>query len=44
MLPSSQAVLFLLSADAGVTASDMTIWNEYIDTRTRIIARAALRC
>lgn len=33
MLPSSQAVLFLLSADAGVTASDMTIWNEYIDTR-----------
>lgn len=33
MLPSSQAVLFLLSADAGVTASDMTIWNDYIDTR-----------
>ncbi len=32
MLPSAQAVLFLLSADAGVTASDMRIWSEYIDT------------
>lgn len=33
MLPSAQAVLFLLSADAGVTASDMTIWKKHIDTR-----------
>ncbi|WP_192497331.1 dynamin family protein [Halospina sp. K52047b] len=33
MLPSAQAVVFLLAADAGVTASDMTIWNEHIDTR-----------
>lgn len=33
MLPSAQAVLFLLAADAGVTASDMTIWREHIDTR-----------
>ncbi len=32
MLPSAQAVLFLLSADAGVTASDMRIWSDYIDT------------
>jgi len=33
MLPSAQAIIFLLSADAGVTASDMTIWKEYIDTQ-----------
>jgi hypothetical protein len=32
MLPSAHAVIFLLSADTGVTASDMTIWKEYIDT------------
>ncbi|AFU99441.1 dynamin family protein [Simiduia agarivorans] len=30
-LPSAQAMLFLLSADAGVTASDMEIWNEHIN-------------
>lgn len=29
-LPEAQAILFLLSADAGVTASDMTIWREHI--------------
>ncbi|MFE8071291.1 dynamin family protein [Marinobacteraceae bacterium S3BR75-40.1] len=33
MLPNAHAVIFLLSADAGVTASDMTIWREYIDTK-----------
>ncbi|TVP59577.1 MAG: GTPase [Halomonadaceae bacterium] len=32
MLPAAQAVIFLLSADAGVTASDMAIWKDYIDT------------
>lgn len=32
MLPNAHAVIFLLSADAGVTASDMAVWNEYIDT------------
>ncbi|ARU55035.1 putative GTPase (dynamin-related) protein [Oleiphilus messinensis] len=32
MLPSAHAILFLLSADTGVTASDMTIWKEFIDT------------
>jgi hypothetical protein len=32
MLPGAHAVIFLLSADTGVTASDMTIWKEYIDT------------
>lgn len=29
-LPDAQAILFLLSAAAGVTASDMQIWNEHI--------------
>lgn len=29
-LPEAQAILFMLSADAGVTASDMEIWQEYI--------------
>ena len=32
MLPNAHAVIFLLSADAGVTASDMTIWKEHIAT------------
>lgn len=32
MLPSAHAVIFLLSADTGVTASDMTIWKEHITT------------
>lgn len=30
MLPSSQAIIFLLAADAGVTASDMHIWQNHI--------------
>jgi len=30
MIPNAQAVIFMLSADAGVTASDMAIWDEYI--------------
>ncbi|MDY6842207.1 MAG: dynamin family protein [Pseudomonadota bacterium] len=33
MLPRAHAVIFVLSADTGVTASDMTIWKEYIDTQ-----------
>ncbi len=33
MLPKAQAVIFLLSADTGVTASDMTIWKQFIDSR-----------
>ncbi|PVY76968.1 replication fork clamp-binding protein CrfC [Tamilnaduibacter salinus] len=32
MLPAAHAVIFLLSADTGVTASDMTIWKEHIAT------------
>ncbi|MBU2872467.1 dynamin family protein [Marinobacter salexigens] len=31
MLPQAHAIIFVLSADTGVTASDMTIWKEYID-------------
>ncbi|MFO8141731.1 MAG: dynamin family protein [Marinobacter sp.] len=31
MLPRAHAVIFVLSADTGVTASDMTIWKEHID-------------
>lgn len=33
MLPKAQAVIFLLSADAGVTASDMAIWKEFIASK-----------
>ena len=29
MLPKAQAVIFLLSADAGVTASDLSIWKQF---------------
>ncbi len=32
LLPAAHAILFLLSVDTGVTASDMTIWKEHIDT------------
>lgn len=32
LLPQVQAVVFLLSADTGVTASDMSIWEDYIQT------------
>lgn len=28
MLPNAQAIIFLLSADAGVTASDMSVWQQ----------------
>ncbi|MGK9046352.1 dynamin-like GTPase family protein [Stutzerimonas chloritidismutans] len=30
MLPNAQAIVFLLSADTGVTASDMQIWQQHI--------------
>ncbi len=30
MLPNAQAVIFLLSADTGVTASDMHVWQQHI--------------
>ncbi|MEP1742762.1 MAG: dynamin family protein [Kangiellaceae bacterium] len=30
LLPQVQAIVFLLSADTGVTASDMAIWEDYI--------------
>jgi len=30
LLPQVQAIVFLLSADTGVTASDMKVWEDYI--------------
>jgi len=30
MLPDAHAVVFLLAADAGVTASDMEVWNSHV--------------
>jgi hypothetical protein len=30
LLPQVQAIVFLLSADTGVTASDMSVWEDYI--------------
>jgi hypothetical protein len=30
MLPSTQVIMFVLSADSGVTASDMAIWKQYL--------------
>jgi hypothetical protein len=32
LLPNAHAVLFVLSADTGVTQSDLTIWREHIGT------------
>ncbi len=31
LLPQAQAVVFVLAADAGVTASDMAVWEEHIE-------------
>ena len=33
MIPKAQAIIFLLSADAGVTASDLSIWKRFIHTK-----------
>ena len=43
MLPSAQAIIFLLSADTGVTASDMAVWQQHVrqldeDTQTCLFA------
>ncbi|MCY1492007.1 Dynamin family protein [compost metagenome] len=43
MLPNAQAIVFLLAADTGVTASDMEIWRNHIrqldeDTQTSLFA------
>ncbi|MFZ6045860.1 dynamin family protein [Pseudomonas sp. CR3202] len=43
MLPSAQAIVFLLSADTGVTASDMGVWQQHIrqldgDAQTHLFA------
>ena len=31
MIPNAQAIIFMLSADTGVTASDMAIWKQFVD-------------
>jgi len=33
MVPKAQALIFLLSADAGVTASDLAIWKRFVDVK-----------
>jgi replication fork clamp-binding protein CrfC len=43
MLPNAQAIIFLLAADTGVTASDMNIWQQHIrqldeDAQTTLFA------
>ncbi len=43
LLPSAQAILFLLSADTGVTASDLAVWQDHIrklneDTQATLFA------
>lgn len=43
MLPNAQAIVFLLSADTGATASDMQIWQQHIrqldeDTQNSLFA------
>jgi replication fork clamp-binding protein CrfC len=43
MLPAAQAIIFLLAADTGVTASDMEIWQQHIrqldsDTQASLFA------
>ncbi len=34
MLPSAQAVLFVLAADTGVTKSDLQVWSEHVRVAT----------
>ena len=31
LLPQAQAIVFVLAADAGVTASDMTLWEQTVE-------------
>lgn len=33
LLPSAQAIVFVLSADTGITASDMAIWQQSMNTQ-----------
>ena len=45
LLPNAHAVLFLLSADAGVTKTDLEVWNHHLageDAATKA-ARGAIR-
>ncbi|MCE2659420.1 MAG: dynamin family protein [Rubrivivax sp.] len=34
LLPSAHAVVFMLSADAGVTRSDLAVWRGHLDSRS----------
>jgi len=38
MLPSAQAIIFILAADTGVTKSDFSLWNDFIKEKTNKIA------
>ncbi|HHX34674.1 MAG TPA: GTPase [Gammaproteobacteria bacterium] len=42
LLPQAQAIVFLLSADTGVTASDMAIWQQYVHLHTQTAQFAVL--
>ncbi len=42
VLPQAQAIIFLLAADAGVTASDLTLWRDHIQDLTRSRGTAVL--
>lgn len=42
VLPEAQAIIFMLSADAGVTASDMTLWQEHVQDLTQSQGTAVL--
>lgn len=39
LLPSADAVLFILSADTGVTQSDLAIWRDYVRPRSMMDSR-----
>ncbi len=42
VLPRAQAIVFLLSADAGVTASDMALWREHLQNLSQERGSAVL--
>ncbi|MAM88524.1 dynamin family protein [Allohahella sp. A8] len=42
MLPKADAILFILAADTGVTASDMTLWNDHINKSEHKAGRYAI--
>ena len=44
LLPNAHAVLFLLAADAGVTKTDLDVWNQHLAGDDRVARRAASSC